>query len=215
MEVTIRPTLGTISLGYCSWRSCSRAAGILTGGPNGWRTFCLSREQAPSFPKAWLVSPPLDYLQDNPQSGCEPSDLTCPSTCSGGSLASELLDPRSPGNSLRPHWLVPRARTVVFPALPFGTMKHHCLEIKQDDKERSLSGSLQILSERWTLWLLSVLLEVRHTKPVWRREVPEGLISSTTSSSCQAQKGFSGVSDVTYVLTVLCCRLVHHRLLMG
>lgn len=52
--------------------------------------------QAPSFPKAWLVSPPIDYLQDNPQSGCEPSDLTCPSTCSGGSLASELLNPRSP-----------------------------------------------------------------------------------------------------------------------
>lgn len=43
-----------------------------------------------------LVSPAIDYLQDDPQGGCEPSDLTCPSTCSGGSLAPELLNPRSP-----------------------------------------------------------------------------------------------------------------------
>ena len=60
---------------------------------DGGLSACLG---AGAFLPQGLVSPAIDYLQDDPQGGCEPSDLTCPSTCSGGSLAPELLNPRSP-----------------------------------------------------------------------------------------------------------------------
>lgn len=60
---------------------------------DGGLSACLG---AGAFLPQGLVSSAIDYLQDNPQGGCEPSDLTCPSTCSGGSLAPELLNPRNP-----------------------------------------------------------------------------------------------------------------------
>ena len=54
----------------------------------------------PSSPQGF-VSPTVDYLQNHPQDGCEPSGLTCPSTCSGGILDPAAAEPQEPEHQPR------------------------------------------------------------------------------------------------------------------
>ena len=159
--------------------------GIPTGGPNGWRTFCLSGGRR-------LPSPSLGFSSHRLSSGrptrwvwaFRPHLSEHLLRWESGSRAAEPQEPWATG----PTGWSPRQGQWSSELYCLGLWNITALKLAWQNDKGSLSGSLQILNERWTLWLLSVLLEVVHTKPVWRREVPEGLISSTTSSSCQTQR---------------------------